>query len=106
MAIGGDFKNNPSITRVPTSDGDGFRADPMLGEGIRSPDTDKALAATLKIAAAKGLYATLYLYPDSHHTFLDLKEALGKAALAYGLEFVKPNRQLFFGSEGSSPPEL
>jgi FtsZ-binding cell division protein ZapB len=106
MVIGGDFRNNPAITRTPESDGDGVRVDPVRGEGIRSPDTDEALAATLKIASAKGLYATLYLYPDSHHAFADLREALAKAKLAYGLEFVKAHRELIFSSLGSAPPEL
>ncbi|MEO8615456.1 MAG: hypothetical protein ABI600_09965 [Luteolibacter sp.] len=106
LAIGTDFGANDSVHRTPSSGSDGFRAEPIRGRGISLPSTDKQLAVTLKEAADKGLYVTLYLYPDSHHALSGLKDALAKANISYGLEFVKSDRSLSFGSEGTSPPKL
>ncbi len=106
LAIGTDFGANDSVRRAASSGSDSFRAEPIRGRGISLPSTDKQLALTLKEAADKGLYVTLYLYPDSHHALSGLKDALAKADISYGLEFVKSDRSLSFGSEGTSPPKL
>jgi hypothetical protein len=106
LVIGADFGLNNSIRRTTTSANDGFRAEPIRGRGIAAPGKDEQLAATLKKAAGERLYVTLYLYPDSHLVLSGLKEALAKAKISYGLEFVKSERSLSFGAEGSMPPKL
>jgi hypothetical protein len=106
LVLGRDFEPNPAVKRTPNQSNDGFRADPIMGRGIVGQDPDKAFAAALKVAAAKGLYATLYLYPESHHAFGDLREILAKSKVPYGLEFMDPGMNLNFGSEGTAPPEL
>ena len=106
MGIDAELGANPSIGRTAIPGNEGFRAEPIQGRGIRVPVTDRMLSATLKAAIAKGMYATIYLYPDSHHAFGELKEVLSKANVTYGLEFLKPDRVLYFSSEGTLPPEL
>jgi len=106
LGIGADFGANPSISRTPVPANEGFCAEPIKGHGIGVPSTDKVLAVTLKAANTKGMYATVYLYPDSHHAFGELKEALSRASISYGLEFLKSDRVLYFSSEGTRPPEL
>jgi hypothetical protein len=106
MGIGAGLDINPSINRISISENDGFRAEPVKDRGIETPSTDKTLAATLNAANARRLYATIYLYPDSHHAFGKLKEALSKAAIPYGIEFVKSDKVLYFSSEGTCPPQL
>jgi hypothetical protein len=106
LALGGKLLPNPAVTMIPLPGEDGFRASPAPGKGIRVPAEDLELLAALRSAVANKAYASLYLYPDSHEVFSDLREALAKAGLTYGLEFVDPGRDLFFSSEGSAPPEL
>jgi hypothetical protein len=106
MVLGRDFEENPAIQRTPSGTNDGFRAKPIIGRGIVHPELNKALEAVLKAAASKGMYATVYLYPDSHHAFGDLREALSKAAVTYGLEFVEAGKELSFSNQGTAPPEL
>lgn len=105
LVLGVDFEENPAIDRAPTG-ADSFRADPIRGRGIVHPSADRFLIATLELAREKGQYVTLYLYPDSHEVFGEFKEALSKAKISYGLEFVSPERSLSFGSKGSMPPKL
>ena len=105
MAIGANMLSNPALERIPHA-GDGFRAKPKPGQGIAHPNDDRDLHGSLVAAAGKKLYASLYLYPDSHGVFPDLREALAKAGLSYGLEFVVRGQELSFSSEGNSPPEL
>ena len=106
LALGKGFEDNPGITKTPLLEEDAFRADPVRGSGIVNPSENEQLEATLREAAKKGHYATLYLYPDSHKMCGDLREILSKASMTYGLEFIDPERNLFFSSDGTAPPEL
>jgi hypothetical protein len=105
MALGENMRRNPALERIPHA-GDGFRAKPIPGRGIAHPNDDRDLHAALKAAADAKCYASLYLYPDSHGVFPDLRETLAKAGLSYGLEFVVRGKELSFSSEGNAPPEL
>lgn len=106
LNIGKDFGDNTAVTMIPFPSEEGFQADPVKGSGIIHPEGHKQLEATLRAAAKKGYYATLYLYPDSHKVFGELREVLAKESLTYGLEFVDADRKLAFSSEGTAPPEL
>jgi hypothetical protein len=106
LSIGNPLASNQAIHRELAADGDGFRADPIPGKGISLPDSRAVLMATLKAAASKGHYVSIYLYPDSHEVFQELRNALADAKIPYGLEFVGRGLQLVFSSKGSAPPEL
>jgi hypothetical protein len=105
MALGEKMRPNPAIARIPHAD-EGFQVKPLQGQGITAPNDDLDLHATLKAAAGGKCYASIYLYPDSHGVFPDLRDALAKAGLNYGLEFVVREQELRFSSEGAAPPEL
>jgi hypothetical protein len=105
IMLDGNMRPNPALERIPYTD-DSFRAKPIPGHGITQPNDDLDLIATLKAAANQKCYASLYLYPDSHGVFPDLREALAKAGISYGLEFIGRGQELSFSSEGNAPPEL
>ncbi|MGA0845712.1 MAG: hypothetical protein ACO3RV_04160, partial [Luteolibacter sp.] len=106
LVVDRNFADNPAIQRIPLDDGGGFTAIPKRGQGIHQPVDDDRFSSVLRWAASNDLYATIYLYPDSHGVFADLRESLARAKLSYGLEFIPPGRELNFASEGESPPEL
>lgn len=106
LFIGNPLDSNKAIHRQRVADGDGFRADPVPGKGLSLPESRAELMATLKAAASKGHYVSIYLYPDSHEVFQELRNFLGDAKIPYGLEFVDRERHLSFSSSGSAPPEL
>jgi hypothetical protein len=105
MAVGADLDENTAIRRIPVDD-DAFIASPVPGRGWVLPKDIAILARTLRAAKARGLYISIYLYPDSHGKFQDLKAQIFAAKIGYGLEFVPTERNLIFSSEGSKPPEL
>lgn len=106
LLIGNQLEANKAIHREPSADRDGFRADPIPGNGIALPDSRPLLMATLKSAASKGHYVSIYLYPDSHEVFQELRNALADEKIPYGLEFEESEHRLSFSSSGSAPPEL
>jgi hypothetical protein len=106
LQIGKQMLSNPSLRMEPGPDASSVEAIPLEGKGSKNPGEDEVILATLKQAASKRLYATIYLYPDSHDAFVDLQQVIGNAGISYGLEFIPLNRKLFFSSEGSAPPEL
>lgn len=105
LAIGRHMRPNPAIQKIPPT-AESFQVKPIPGQGITLPKDDSDLHVTLKAANAEKHYAALYLYPDSHAVFSDLREALIKAGLKYGLKFVGSEQELNFGPQGNSPPEL
>lgn len=105
IALDGDMRPNPALERIPKA-GDHFRARPIPGQGVASPNNDRDLHLVLRAAARENCYASLYLYPDSHGVFAELLEALAESGLNYGLEFVGRGQELSFGPEGNAPPEL
>lgn len=105
LMIGRYMRPNPAIQKIPQT-AESFQAKPIKGQGITLPKDDSDLDVTLKAMTDGKYYAALYLYPDSHSVFADLREALAKAGLKYGLEFVGGEQELNFGPQGNSPPEL
>lgn len=106
LRIGRNLGANNSIQRIPYADGDGFDARPVLGRGLTMPESTETLNSTLKAVREEGLYVSIYLYPDSHSVFQDLRNALSEAKIPYGMEFMDSARKLGFSSTGSAPPEL
>lgn len=107
LHIGREMARNPAVQMISLRPGDDAeRANPLPGKGIFLPAVSRDLGVSLEAAAAKRLYATLYLYPDSHQVFVDLRDALAKANLPYGLKFVPRGQELVFSSKGTTPPEL
>jgi len=105
LVIGENLKQNPSVRRTPVGE-DATIMKPIPGRGWVLPrDTDK-LKETLRTAKGEQLYVTVYLYPDSHSSFNNLKTLIFAAKIGYGLEFVPADRSLTFSSEGSKPPKL
>jgi hypothetical protein len=105
LLIGRHLHPNPAIQRIPETD-ESFNAKPIPGQGITLPKDELDLHVVLKAANAGKCYATLYLYPDSHAVFHDLRDAFNKTGIKYGLEFVGGDQELKFVPNGSSPPEL
>jgi len=105
LVVGAQGRVNPALKRTANSRG-GFSADPIRGQGAVLPESRALLLSTLSGLAAKGLYVTIYLYPDSHETLQSLKDLLGEVKVSYGLDFMEDGKGLTFSSEGSAPPEL
>lgn len=105
LQIGRNLDDNPAVGRLPIAGQEAFRAAPKPGVGMTAKD-GAVLLATLAAAKNRGCYITVYLYPDSHAAFADLKAIIHKADVPYGLEFVAASRALNFGEEGTTPPEL
>jgi hypothetical protein len=105
LQIGASLVDNPAVDRTPIPDKEAIRATPKPGQGMTAKD-EAALLATLAAAKKEGCYITVYLYPDSHAVFGDLKALIHKANVSYGLEFVDAARTLNFGQGGTKPPEL
>jgi hypothetical protein len=106
LQIGRLLDNNVAIHRDSLAEGDGFRAEPLRNKGMVMPESRAILMTTLKAAAERDLYVSIYLYPDSYEVFQDLRTALSEAKISHGLDFMDDARGLSFSSEGSSPPEL
>jgi hypothetical protein len=106
LEIGNAGRGNPAIQKIPVHGGEAFQAKPLPGKGIINPMEDKQLDDTLKAAIRGDMYVSLYLYPDSHEVFADLRDTLSRAGIRYGLEFVEQTRDLAFSSSGTAPPEL
>lgn len=106
LLTGNDLSPNPAVEMEEISDGEAYRANPIEGMGSENPLKDKVFMEGIKAAKKKGGYISIYLYPDSHSVFRELKDALFKEGIAYGIEFVPAFRVLSFGSDGSMPPEL
>lgn len=102
---GDPLEKNDAIRWLPVND-DASMANCIPGKGYLLPGDSPALLKTLRRAKQKGLYITVYLYPDSHEVFQELKAQIFAAKIGYGLEFVENGRHLVFSSEGSAPPEL
>lgn len=106
LSIGKEMEDNPAVGRIEMDDRDAFRARPIPGRGVHQPSENAELKAVLRAAKARNLYVSLYLYPDSHQIFPDLRDVLSVVGIPYGLEFVPLERELNFSSVGSAPPEL
>lgn len=106
LNVGKSFDPNPSIRRTPVGDDDAVIMKPVPGKGWVLPRDADLLKATLRAASGQRFYVTIYLYPDSHSVFNDLKTQIFAARIGYGLEFVSANRSLTFSSKGAKPPKL
>jgi len=106
LATGADLSSNPAVTKEPLPGGDGFIARPIRGRGCENPLDDRDFMAGIKAAKKEGGYISIYLYPDSHSIFRELKAALFEEGIGYGIEFVPESRVMAFGSDGTMPPEL
>lgn len=106
LQVGVHLNDNPAIHRIPWMDDDAFSAKPVEGQGWTLPADKEALKATLRATERRGLTISIYLYPDGHELFQDLKSEIFEAGGTYGIEFVDAGRTLNFGSTGTQPPEL
>jgi hypothetical protein len=106
LRIGANLSPNPAVVMEPTPSGNGSIAKPIKGKGCDNPLNDRIFMAGIKAAKKKGGYISIYLYPDSHAIFRELKTALFKEGVGYGIEFVPAFQMLSFGSDGTKPPEL
>jgi len=107
LAVGVDLRKNPTVKRLPVAgDAESFRAEFLRGRGIKLPADRALLIQTLKAAVALDLMISIYLYPDSHELFQDLKAAIFEAGGSYGVEFQEEGSVLRFGAGGTQPPEL
>lgn len=106
LLTGTNLTSNPAVNMIEVPGGNAYRANPIRGRGIENPLKDKEFMAGIKAAKKRGGYISIYLYPDSHATFRDLKAALFEEGIGYGIEFVPAFRVLAFGSDGTMPPEL
>jgi uncharacterized coiled-coil protein SlyX len=106
LLTGNDLSPNPAVEMEEVTSDEAYRAKPIKGMGCVSPLDDKKFIEGIKAAKKEGGYISIYLYPDSHSVFRELKEALFKEGIAYGIEFVPAFRVLAFGSDGTMPPEL
>ena len=106
LHIGKRFEENPAVTRTPIGLGGAFRADPLAGRGEQLPEASAGLRGTLTAVKRANLYVAIYVYPDSHEIFQELKSLIFEQGLKYGLEFVPSGRSMTFGPNGTKPPEL
>lgn len=106
LRTGANLRPNPAVDMEKVSGQDSFRASPIKGKGSVNPSKDMDFIAAIRAAKKKGGYISIYLYPDSHAVFRDLKAALFEEGIGYGIEFVPAFRTLTFGSDGTMPPEL
>ncbi len=106
LSIGSDLEQNAAVRMIPVPGGDAYRAQPLIGKGFKDPLENNPFLQSLRAAKKKNGYVSIYLYPDSHGVFRELKDALFKESIGYGIEFVPAFRELSFGSSGTMPPEL
>ncbi len=106
LSIGDNLSPNPAVVMESTPGGGGLIAKPIKGKGCDNPLNDRDFMAGIKAAKKKNGYISIYLYPDSHAIFRELKTALFKEGIGYGIEFVPAFRMLSFGPSGTKPPEL
>lgn len=107
LNLGAGLRSNPAVRRLPLADDpDAFRADLVAGRGIKLPEDRDILIQTLKAAVRQDHMISIYLYPDTHGIFQDLKAAIFEAGGSYGVEFQKEGARLTFGAGGTQPPEL
>lgn len=106
LVTGANLSNNPAVAREDIPGVDGFRAKPIKGKGCQNPLNNKEFRAGIKAAKIRGEYVSIYLYPDSHAIFRDLKAALFEEGIGYGIEFEPAFHVMAFGSDGTKPPEL
>jgi F0F1-type ATP synthase membrane subunit b/b' len=107
LVVGAEHRANPAVRRLPVeASSDAFRAELVKGKGMKLPEDRDVLIRTLKSAVAADLAISIYLYPDSHELFQDLKAVVFEAGGSYGVEFQEAGSKLTFGSEGTQPPEL
>jgi len=103
--VGDPLEGNDAVRKLPV-DEDAVMMSCIPGKGYLLPRDAASLLETLREAKKRGCYVSIYLYPDSHGMFQELKSQIFAAKIGYGLEFVEKDRRLIFSSEGSSPPEL
>jgi hypothetical protein len=106
LATGANLSSNPAVAREAIPGRDSIVAKPIRGKGCENPLDDRGFMAGIKAAKKKGGYISIYLYPDSHGIFRELKAALFEEGIGYGIEFVPASQVLVFGSDGTKPPEL
>ena len=106
LTTGAALAPNPALVIEPTTGGDGIITKPIRGKGFENPTMDREFIAGIKAAKNKGKYVSIYLYPDSHAVFRELKDALFQEGIAYGIEFMPAFHVMAFGSDGTMPPEL
>lgn len=106
LSTGANLSPNPAVMMEPTSGGDGRIAKPIKGKGCNNPLNNRIFIAGIKAAKKNGGYISIYLYPDSHAIFRELKTVLFREGIGYGIEFVPAFQELSFGSNGTKPPEL
>jgi len=106
LSTGANLSPNPAVMMEPTSGGDGHIAKPIKEKGCNNPLNDRIFIAGIKAAKKNGGYISIYLYPDSHAIFRELKTVLFREGIGYGIEFVPAFQELSFGSNGTKPPKL
>jgi len=106
LQTGAKLSSNPAVSMTPIPTQNAVEANPIRGEGFGAPLDDSGFIEALKTIQARDGYVTIYLYPDSHAIFRELKRALFAAGVGYGVEVVPELRTLRFGSDGTMPPEL
>jgi hypothetical protein len=107
LGIGADLSENPGIVRRDLDVEDGsFEAEPIVGRGLELPADRALLRETIEAAKKQNAAVSVYLYPDSHEVFQDLKAEIFAVGAGYGVEFVKKGKTLAFGENGTQPSEL
>lgn len=106
LLTGASLSPNPAVIMQEIPGRDSHRANPIRGKGCKNLLQDREFMAGIKAAKKEGCYVSIYLYPDSHAIFRELKNALFEEGISYGIEFVPAFRVLNFGSNGTKPPEL
>lgn len=95
----------PGIRRIHEAT-DGFTAHPKRTEGLFTSRDSEQLKQLFQRFKNKDAYLAIYVYPDSHETFRELKRIIHETGIEYGLESCEEYDIITFSKSGSSPAPL
>ena len=98
-------RNERSIAWKP-ADGDGRMSMPIETAGWDFKADRSSVQSLLAKISARDFYLALYVYPDSFSTFHSVRDMAAVSGWDFGMELVRPNTDLIWGSKGTTPPPL